>query len=372
MTTAPRGGHAALVDHLYERGLLDDTWHRIWLRVPREHFVPERIWRQVPTGCVPVTGRDRLALIHSDEPVVTQIDDGRPDGPGIATCSNSKPSMVARMLQLLDVQDGHRVLEVGTGTGHLAALLCARVGERNIHTVEVDSYLAHQAADRLSAAGYQPRVVHVDGEWGLPSAAPYDRIVVTCAVRHIPPALLAQLRPGGILVAPLHRDFWSGALVRMTAGNGATGQGHFEGGASYMLMRSHRPTRSPAAVDDSTVRQGATDLAVQELLTLGFALYAGARLPGVRMWHTGRGTGTHVWAQDETGSAVHVSGRTVWQYGPRTLWREIEQVHGEYVTLGCPEHGRFRLSVSSAGDRLMLDHPPQAIEPAPWTLPAQP
>ncbi len=197
MTTAPRGGHAALVELLHERGLLDDTWRRIWHNVPRELFIPEHVWRQEPYQCVPVTGPERLALIHSDEPVVTQLDDGLPDGPGVATCSNSKPSMSARMLRLLDVQDGHRVLEVGTGTGHLAALLCDRVGDHNVHTVEVDAGLADQAAKRLATAGYQPQVVHTDGEWGLPSGAPYDRIVLTCAVRHIPAALLSSYGPAG-------------------------------------------------------------------------------------------------------------------------------------------------------------------------------
>ncbi|WP_149181815.1 methyltransferase domain-containing protein [Streptomyces sp. TRM49041] len=363
MTTAPTGGHAALVEQLHERGLLDTAWRRVWLDVPRDRFIPDRVWRQEPTGCVPVTGADRLALVHSDEPVVTQLDDGRPDGPGIATCSNSQPSMVARVLQLLDVQDGHRVLEVGTGTGHLAALLCARVGDRNVHTVEVDAELVGQAASRLATAGYEPCVAHADGEWGVPSAAPFDRVVVTCALRHVPTALLEQLRPDGVLVAPLDRDFWSGALIRMDA----TGHGRFEGGASYMLMRSHRPASEPPAVDDSTVRHSVTGLVPHELLTLGFALYAGARLPGVRMWHTRAGTGAKLWVQDLTGSAAaHVSGHDVWQYGARALWREIEQVHAEYVELGCPEGAEFGLTAAAGGHRVWLTRPARVIEPAPW------
>ncbi|WP_175410108.1 methyltransferase domain-containing protein [Streptomyces sp. TRM64462] len=368
MTTAPRGGHAALVDHLDERGLLDTTWRRIWLRVPRETFLPEQVWRQEPARCVPVTGRERLALVHSDEPVVTQLDDGLPDGPGVATCSNSQPSTVARMLQLLDVQDGHRVLEIGTGTGHVAALLSGRVGDRNVHTVEVDADLAGQAARRLAAVGCFPHVAHGDGEHGWPAAAPYDRVVVTCAVRHVPSALLKQLRPGGILVTALDRDFWSGALVRLTAGEGGRAEGRFEGGASYMLMRSHRPGEAPPEVDSSTVRSSGTDLAPHELLTLGFAVYAGARLPGVRMWHTGTGPGAQVWVRDTTGSAAHADGHKVWQYGARALWREIEQAHAEYVALGRPGHREFGLTVSPEGQCVWLTYPSRPsriIEPAP-------
>ncbi len=84
------------------------------------------------------------------------------------------------------------------------------------------------------------------------------------------------------------------------------------------------------------------------------------------MWHSGRGTDTQLWVQDTTGSAASVAGRTVHQYGPRALWREIEQVHAEYVALGTPEHTRFSLSVGPAGQRVLLKDPPRVIEPAPW------
>ncbi|OII62926.1 hypothetical protein BJP40_26380 [Streptomyces sp. CC53] len=365
MTTAPGGGHAALVEHLHERGLLDDTWRRIWHAIPRASFIPEQVWRQEHFRCVPVTGPERLALIHSDEPVITQLDDGVADGPGIATCANSKPSMVARILRLLEVQDGHRVLEVGTGTGHLAALLCERVGDRNVHTVEVDPGLADRAAKRLASSGHRPQVVHTDGEWGLPGSAPYDRIVLTCAVRYVPAALLEQLRPGGVLVAPLDRDFWSGALIRMVGEGGGRGEGTFDSGASYMPMRSHRAPDLPA-VHGGITRVSHTALVAHELLTLGFALYAGARLPGVRMWHSGHGNDAQLWMQDATGSAASVAGRTVHQYGPRSLWRETEQVHAEYVELGAPEHTRLGLSVGPDGQRVLLKDPPRVIAPAPW------
>ncbi|MFJ3158862.1 hypothetical protein [Streptomyces kanasensis] len=82
MTLAPQRGHAVLVDLLHEHGLLDADWRRIWLGVPRAAFVPETAWRQTPAGCVPVTGDGRLALLHSDEPVVTRLDDGAPGCPG--------------------------------------------------------------------------------------------------------------------------------------------------------------------------------------------------------------------------------------------------------------------------------------------------
>ncbi|MDN3293773.1 methyltransferase [Streptomyces ficellus] len=366
MTTAQVGGHAALVEDLYERGLLDETWRAVWHAVPREPFIPQQAWRQGPTGCEPLTTEaERLALIHSDEPVVIQLDDGRPDGPGIATSSNSQPSMVARMLRLLLVESGHRVLEIGTASGYVAALLSRRLGDPLVHSVEIDPGLAHHAAAVLRSAGYEPNLACVDGECGRPDQAPFDRIISTCALRTIPHQLVQQLAPGGILVAPMDRDFWSGALVQLTSDGRGSAAGRFQGGASYMPMRSHRAP-APAAVDQTTARSAKANVDPRELLSLGFALYAGTRVPGVRMVHADRPDGAQVWLQDRDGSAATAATcEDAWLYGSRDLWGEVEQVHQEYVALGSPEPRDFGLTVTARGQQVWLHHPERIIEPAP-------
>ncbi|MGP3922995.1 methyltransferase domain-containing protein [Streptomyces sp. 8N616] len=276
-------GHRSLVNALEERGLLADPWRRVWDAVPRDLFIPSQIWRQRPTRCEPVTtDAEWWDLVYSDEPVVIQVDDGQEDGPGIATSSNSMPSMVARMLGLLEVEDGHRVLEIGTASGFVAALLSERLGEERVFSVELDPVLAERGKQNLAAAGYAPTVVHADGERGWPQAAPYDRLIATCALRHVPFGLVRQVRPGGVLVAPLAREFGSGALVQLTVQADGTAFGPFRGGASYMPMRSHRPAAG-APVDESTGRCRSTDVNPGRIATLPFALYAGARMPGLSM-----------------------------------------------------------------------------------------
>ncbi|MEU0658572.1 methyltransferase [Streptomyces lavendulocolor] len=372
MTAAHLGGHAALVENLYGRGLLDETWRTVWDAVPRAPFIPRLAWRQTPTTCEPLTTEaDRLALIYSDEPVVIQLDDGEPDGPGIATSSNSQPSMVARMLRLLSVEDGHRVLEIGTASGYVAALLSRRLGDSAVFSVEVDPGLAHHAVAVLRAMGYRPNLACSDGEWGWPDQAPFDRILATCALRTIPHALVQQLHPDGILVAPMARDFWSGAVVRLTADGTGTAAGRFQGGASYMPMRSHRaPT--PLPVDTKTCRTTTAAVDPRELLTLGFALYAGTRLPRVRMVHANRdGDTVQVWLQDEDGcAATAVTGEDAYEYGARNLWQEVERAHEEYVALGSPEARDFGLTVTARGQQVWLHHPERIIEPAPVREPA--
>lgn len=138
-----------------------------------------------------------------NDAVVTQVDDGAENGPGLPTSSSSAPSIMAAMLDALDVRPDQWVLEIGTGTGWNAALLCELVGDADrVTTVEVDPVLAERARGALEDAGYRTRVVTGDGAAGFPALAPYDRIIATCTVRDIPRAWLAQTRDGGLIVAP--------------------------------------------------------------------------------------------------------------------------------------------------------------------------
>jgi len=114
----------------------------------------------------------------------------------------SAPSQVARAVQALNVGSGHSVLEVGTGSGYQAAIL-AHLAAR-VDTIDRYSTLAKLAHQRLAALKLSNvNVHHADGLAGLKARAPFDRIVVTGALEVIPEALLMQLAPGGILIAPI-------------------------------------------------------------------------------------------------------------------------------------------------------------------------
>lgn len=127
----------------------------------------------------------------------------------------SQPYIVARMTELLRVEQGHRVLEVGTGSGYQAAVLAELAGQ--VVTVERLRALADQARERLARLGFQNvRVVHDDASQGYPTDAPYDRIIVTAAAPSIDSALLAQLAPGGHIVSPVG-DTESQELVTVDA-----------------------------------------------------------------------------------------------------------------------------------------------------------
>ncbi|WP_158299938.1 methyltransferase, FxLD system [Glycomyces paridis] len=154
------------------------------LAVPRHRFLPEATLRAAYADDVYVTKRDR----HGD-----------------AVSSASQPSIVAEMLEQLDVRPGHRVLEIGAGTGYNAALLDALVGlEGQVTTVDIDADTVRRARTALDDLGcHRVRVVQGDGELGHPDGAPYDRVIVTVGTWDLPPAWWEQLADGGRLVAPL-------------------------------------------------------------------------------------------------------------------------------------------------------------------------
>ena len=117
----------------------------------------------------------------------------------------SQPFIVGLMTQALQVEPRHRVLEIGTGSGYQCAVLSKLA--RYVYTVERYKSLLKEAEARLKALGVENVITrHGDGGLGWPEQAPFDRIMVTAASPHEPRELLGQLKPGGILVAPVGKS----------------------------------------------------------------------------------------------------------------------------------------------------------------------
>jgi protein-L-isoaspartate(D-aspartate) O-methyltransferase len=124
----------------------------------------------------------------------------------------SQPYIVAAMTELLGLEAGAKVLEIGTGSGYQAAVLSQITP--HVYTIEIIEPLATRAAETLKTHGYGAvNLRHADGYYGWESAAPFDAIIVTCAAGHLPPPLWEQLKPGGRIVIPIGGTFAVQRLV---------------------------------------------------------------------------------------------------------------------------------------------------------------
>lgn len=167
-----------LVDDLTLSGYIRDPRVReAFLRVPREDFVPP----------------DDRRHSYADSPLPI------PHGQTI-----SAPSMIAIMLEEAQLQNGERVLEVGTGSGYHAALLACLAGSSNVVTIERIPALAEWGRANLARAGFGAVTVVVgDGSLGHPDGAPYDLIIATAGAPRIPETWLRQLSPQGRILVPV-------------------------------------------------------------------------------------------------------------------------------------------------------------------------
>ncbi|MDD2761287.1 MAG: protein-L-isoaspartate(D-aspartate) O-methyltransferase [Methylomonas sp.] len=159
-------------------------------KVPRHEFVPA----------------NRRAYAYSNQPVT--IGYGQ---------TISQPYIVAIMTEMIKPEPGHKVLEVGTGSGYQAAIL-AELGV-DMYSIEIIEPLAEQAANNLKQTGYT--AVHTrsgDGYYGWESEAPFDAIIVTAVASHIPPPLIKQLKPGGRMIIPVGSAFMNQYLILVIKG----------------------------------------------------------------------------------------------------------------------------------------------------------
>jgi protein-L-isoaspartate(D-aspartate) O-methyltransferase len=210
----------------------DPVWREVFAAVPRHLFVPyyyvgarggyERRWGESPDP----QARERwLRGAYADAPLATRLRDGE------LVSSSSQPSLMARMLAELRVADGHRVLEIGAGTGYNAALLAHRLGEDDlVTTVDLEPEITESARRHLAAAGYRPAVVTGDGARGVPGRAPFDRVIATCALTAIPRTWLAQCSPGARILTPI-----ATGLVALTVRDAGHAEGPFLGTPAYFV-----------------------------------------------------------------------------------------------------------------------------------------
>ncbi len=175
-------------EHIKGNGISDPNVLAAMQAVARHNFVPQ----------------DLLSVAYADRPL--------PIGEGQTI---SQPYVVALMTEILQLAKDHRVLEIGTGSGYQAAVLAKIVNE--VYSIEIKEKLYQRASRTLKLLGYNNvKTRHADGYFGWPQVAPFDAIMITAAIDHIPPPLIKQLKEGGRLALPLGNPFSYQDLVLVT------------------------------------------------------------------------------------------------------------------------------------------------------------
>ncbi|WP_433456637.1 ATP-grasp peptide maturase system methyltransferase (plasmid) [Streptomyces sp. CA-142005] len=363
--------HKQLIDTLTAQGSLRaEPWKRAAETVPRHEFLRGGFFRRVegaaPAAWAPVLDDDPawLKACYTDESLVTQIagtiapTDIRGQIMRQPTSSSTLPSLVLRMLEALQVEPDARVLEIGTGTGYSTALLCARLGDERVTSIEYDQEVASRARAALARLGMYPTLVTGDGLLGYAEGAPYDRVIATCGVRTLPEAWIEQTRPGGIILATVGGWLAASELARLTVHDDGTASGPLLGGqVSFMLARPQLPPPLGLLPDLSAgvVREAIVGADVLDDWTARFVVQA-AVPAAQRLTLTQDGREQHVLVDVGSGSwaAMHEEdGRwTVRQDGPDLLWDAVEDQLGRWRASGAPPLEQCTVHIAPEGQTI--------------------
>jgi protein-L-isoaspartate(D-aspartate) O-methyltransferase len=364
-----------LADQLHASGdLRTPAWHAAIADTPRHVLVPtvyeprERLYGSIAT--TRLNTAEHLELVYSASTLVTAVVPNK-YGSLVAISSSTKPDLMVRMLEALDVDEGQRILEIGTGTGYNAALLAHRLGDGNVFSVDIDPELVNTARRRLARIGRHPHLAVRDGADGWRQHAPYHRIICTCAVRRIPMAWYDQLTPGGHLLVDFKPQ--GGNLVLLERKDDRLEGRFIERYGAFMVMRQHdnhdasslpwqhelpldreRTTRTPA--EPSTVAQFFRSVMSTIPLRHRYTFDEQTRQPTAVRLATADGSCCEVeLTSDRNGT------RTVREGGPTPIWWEIERAYQQWCDWGEPGWDRVGITVRHEAWMVWLDEPRNII-----------
>jgi protein-L-isoaspartate(D-aspartate) O-methyltransferase len=355
-----------------------------FLHVPRHLFVS--VYYEGKEQVFPPVAQDEehwhhwLAQIYRDEALVTQIDER-----GMPTSSSSQPSVMAGMLEALDIQSGQAILEIGTGTGYNAALLATFVGDPHlVTTIDIDPVLIEGARSRLEqTVGSGMTIEAHNGIDGYAPQAPYDRIIATGSFFPVPRAWIEQLKPEGKLVMDLHGPM-GGGLIVLTKDASGQGIGRFLSEWHHISFMRLRSTLEEAV---HSRLKGYQQFPIQEraLLLPDDPAYRCASHFATFEEFRGQDNDINTWLQwifpalsitwkgfvSEELSAVltdeitrtvtiirpHENGLEVTVHGERRLWSEIFHAYQDWLAYGKPGLEAYTLCIDQQGRQIMnMDH----------------
>lgn len=371
----------ALAEELIAAGkLTSPEWQAAVRAVPRHVFVPSYyVLRDGEMVHIDPRGEraEWLSTVYSNTALVTKIGTEQDGALPAFLSSSSTPGLMTRMLEVLDVHSGHRVLEIGTGTGYNAALLSHRVGDSNVYSVDIEPDLVDAARDRLAELGYHPTLTAGDGASSV-EGAPFDRILATCSVPAIPWSWVSSTSRGGVILADVRVGLNAGNLVRLVRVASDRAEGFFDPGqASFMALRHHPgdsgriPYARPSEPTPSTGSVTMLDPRTPWTNPVVWFLAARRIGPHYRLGYSGGTAGDGpeaVVLSTPDGSRCEITltpdsrgRRSLRETGPTRLWAQVETAHRQWMAAGSPGWSRVGLTVTPTVQTVFVDDPSSAL-----------
>jgi protein-L-isoaspartate O-methyltransferase len=369
MHPAVERAHRQLIERLIARGALWSPELITAFRETPRHYFLDRVfawdrrgghWREHST--VPLR-RIGLRLAYSDRALTTRLSDPTPGTTPVPLSSSSQPSLMAEMLEDLQLSSGLRTLEIGAGTGYNAALIARAAGP--VVSLDVDQRVVAEAQRHLLR--FPDRAVEFvagDGRHGWPPGAPYDRIVVTAASPDLEPAWLAQAKSGGVVQVPLSLAPGLAFLARGTVTAGVF-DGRLTRAAYFIALRS-----GGAGGDERPVAATLPDPARLDVVTAPWSDWLPRQCPpgglpfipalAFLAWLEGTAIGHRVSSEEGVffGIGDLANGQACWL--GQSIWRVTgaegralgERVWEFFLNAGGPRPTEFRLRAGAALDSL--------------------
>jgi methyltransferase of ATP-grasp peptide maturase system len=352
-----------LADELMKDGdISDPAWREVFAGIPRHAFVPHFAYMaDTPEGTrydvVSSTDAEQHATwlngVYANVTLLTQVE-GRSveeifaegSGFGQHSSSSTQPGLMAWMLEVADLREGQRVLEIGTGTGYNAALLSTWLGADRVTSIDIDEQLTRRARERLAAIGLRPTIATGDGRAGHEPNAPYDRVIATCGLGYVPPAWIEQTRPCGLILTNVTGAL-GGAMLLARVEEGNVAQGRFlERWAGFMPSR-HATAQQAAYGDTSAETWTRVDPALLD--DAAFAFLAQLYLPDARRYWATTAEGrdvSGVKTSDGSWARIHEQPdgdgrRQVEMGGRQRLWDRMEEAYTLWEREGRPDWSQF-------------------------------
>lgn len=364
------------------------AWREALLAVPRHEFIPRYYTQDLdarplrwishePHDADSV--RDWLDLVYSPTTLVTELAEFADRGVQAPVSSSTKPDLMIRMLEALNVSDDMRILEIGTGTGYNAALLSHRLGGESVFSVDIDPQLVSDARARLGLLGYFPTLVSGDGADGLSEHAPFDRIIATCSMFAVPAAWMRQLCEDGLVLVHIEGPLGAGNLVALRRTATDVVEGKFLPWWGCFMRR--RPFHGASVGEPRPIRAGVGQTTRHTTVNPA-ELDGGKRFPFLAQLYVPHGVFRSIWRSDDGETITELRGpdgswcevvrepdtdgrHVVRESGPTALWKNIEEAWQSWVDLNAPPWQEFGLTATPSSQTIWLGNP----DGPHWTLP---